>query len=178
MGLVLVPNPVIMALPHGTDLPFWNSKVAFRISRRQLDVMGNQQNGVPARIAGGARPAVSRLLRALSPLCGFGNTQKPFNNVRVRQAFAVRWINGRWPMNPEDDPPTDRICLGIGSELTVQSCRSSPDGQNSDRGQYRRARTGTHADPRQRRAITARCGFLQAQWKATSASTSHFSRWN
>lgn len=137
-GLVLAPNPYYYGAPLKVteiQLPFFeDSQAAFLAYRAgDLDVMGSQQNGVPAA----SIPQVRDLpdLRTASGFVvryvGFNNQQKPFNDLRVRQAFArtidkqalVDKVLGRTAR------PTDRILPpGIpGSEFPVQTLSFNPE---------------------------------------------------
>lgn len=137
-GLVLMPNSNYYGGPlqiTQLDLPFIpDSEMAFTLYRSgDLDVMGDQQNGVPA-----ARlPEVRDLpdLRTASGFVlhyvGFSNAIKPFNDVRVRQAFA-RSVDKAALVDKalgKSARPADRLLPpGFpGSELPVQGLSFNPE---------------------------------------------------
>ncbi|MGB4977949.1 MAG: peptide ABC transporter substrate-binding protein [Anaerolineae bacterium] len=130
-ALILEPNPYYWNGPiQVTELqmPFFqDSETAFQLYRTGgLDIMGSQQNGVPA-----ARLAeVSDLpdFRAASSFAvryiGFNNMLPPFDNVKVRQAFA-RAIDKQalaTKVLGGSVRPSDRILPGglPGSELPIK----------------------------------------------------------
>ncbi len=130
-ALVLEPNPHYWNGPiQVTELqmPFFqDSETAFQLYRTGgLDIMGSQQNGVPAahlaevRDLPDFRTASSFAVRYV----GFNNMLPPFDNVKVRQAFAsavdkealaTKVLGG-------SVRATDRILPGglPGSELPIQ----------------------------------------------------------
>lgn len=94
--LVLERNPNYWRGPAGVDsvrLPFFpDSDAAYQQYRAGgLDVMGSQQNGVPADRVAEVRglPDFRTASAATVRYVGFNNTLPPFDNVYVRQAFAL-----------------------------------------------------------------------------------------
>ena len=179
-GLALAPNPNYYGAPlrlTEIQLPFFeDSDAAFQAYRAgDLEVMGSQQNGVPAaRI-----PEVRDLpdLRTASGFVvryvGFNNTIKPFNDARVRQAFArsidkqslVDKVLGRTAR------PADRILPpGIpGSEFPIQSLSFNPDAAKkllTDAGYPGGRGLGTLTLTYGKEGDNERVAtFLQAQWR-------------
>lgn len=94
-NIILVPNPNYWQVPQISTLtmPFiQDSETAFQLYRTdELDIMGSQQNGVPAvhipevESLPDFRQAASFVVRYV----GFNNTIPPFDNVNVRRAFAL-----------------------------------------------------------------------------------------
>jgi ABC-type oligopeptide transport system substrate-binding subunit len=179
-GLILAPNPSYYGGPiqiTELDVPFFqDSQAAFDAYRAgELDVMGSQQNGVPAARIGQVHdlPDLRTASGFVVRYVGFNNTIKPFNDVRVRQAFArsidrqalVDKILGRTAR------PTDRILPpGIpGSEFPIQGLSFNPEtakkllaeaGYPGGRGLGTLTLTyGEEGD--NERVVT----FLQTQWK-------------
>jgi oligopeptide transport system substrate-binding protein len=129
--IVMQPNPNYWQSPTAISelrMPFiQDSETAFQLYRTgELDIMGSQQNGVPAvhvpevELLPDFRQSASFAVRYV----GFNNAIPPFNDVNVRRAFAQAIdkatlanvvLNGTVA-------PTDRILpLGIpGSDLPVQ----------------------------------------------------------
>ena len=179
-GLVLAPNPNYYGGPLQVtelDLPFLqDSEMAFGLYRvGSLDVMGSQQNGVPAAHIAEMRdlPDLRVASGSVVRYVGFNNTLKPFDDVRVRQAFA-RSVDKQALADKilgKTVRPTDRILPpGIpGSELPIQSLSFNPDaakkllteaGYPGGRGLGTLTLTyGKEGD--NERVVT----FLQAQWK-------------
>ena len=94
--LLLERNPNYWRGPAGVDrvrLPFFpDSEVAYQQYRAgSLDIMGSQQNGVPAsRVAEVKSLPDFRIASAATVrYVGFNNTLPPFDNLYVRQAFAL-----------------------------------------------------------------------------------------
>ncbi len=95
-ALILEPNPYYWAgelQVAGMEMPFFqDSETAYQLYRTGgLDIMGSQQNGVPAarieeaRALPDFRQAPSFAVRYV----GFNNVLPPFDKVEVRQAFAM-----------------------------------------------------------------------------------------
>lgn len=179
-GMILSPNPHYHSGPiQITELQilfFEDSQAAFQAYRAgELDVMGGLQNGVPAaRI-----PEVRDLpdFRTASGLVvryvGFNHTLKPFNDVRVRQAFArsvdkqalADKVLGRTVR------PVDRILPpGIpGSEFSIQGLAFNPEAARKllaeagyPGGRGLGALTLTYAQEGDNERVVT---FLQSQWK-------------
>ncbi|MBC8076128.1 MAG: peptide ABC transporter substrate-binding protein [Chloroflexales bacterium] len=94
--IVLERNPNYWRGPAGVDrvrLPFFpDSEVAYQQYRAgNLDIMGSQQNGVPAGRVAEVRGQTDFRTASAATLryVGFNNTLPPFDNVYVRQAFAL-----------------------------------------------------------------------------------------
>jgi peptide/nickel transport system substrate-binding protein/oligopeptide transport system substrate-binding protein len=94
--ILLERNPNYWRGPAGVDavrLPFFpDSEVAYQQYRAgNLDIMGSQQNGVPAVRVAEVRglPDFRTASAATVRYVGFNNTRPPFDNVYVRQAFAL-----------------------------------------------------------------------------------------
>ncbi|MEZ4668211.1 MAG: peptide ABC transporter substrate-binding protein [Anaerolineae bacterium] len=127
-NIELVPNANYWQPPTiNLTMPFiQDSETAYQLYRTgELDIMGSQQNGVPAaRI-----PEVSSLpdFKSASGFAvryvGFNNTIPPFNNVDVRRAFALAIDKATLANDVLGGTvvPSDRILpLGIpGSELPI-----------------------------------------------------------
>jgi len=130
-NIVLVPNANYWQPANNItslNLPFiQDSETAFQLYRTgKLDIMGSQQNGVPAahvkEVSGGKdfRQTASFAVRYVA----FNNTQAPFNNVKVRRAFALaidkKTLAEKVLSGTVD--PTDRILpAGFpGSELPIK----------------------------------------------------------
>lgn len=133
-NILMEPNPYYWQPPFAIvelRMPFvQDSETAFQLYRTgELDVMGSQQNGVPAvhvpevELLPDFRQSASFAVRYV----GFNNIIPPFNDVTVRQAFAQAVdketlanvvLNGTVA-------PTDRILpLGIpGSELPIEGLK-------------------------------------------------------
>lgn len=136
-NLVLVPNEhywqPASAISELT-LPFiQDSETAFQLYRTgELDIMGSQQNGVPAvhipevELLPDFRQAASFAVRYV----GFNNVTEPFNDVNIRRAFALA-IDKDTLANvvlSGTVVATDRILpLGIpGSELPIEGLGFDP----------------------------------------------------
>ncbi len=94
-GLVLEGNPHYWAGPPGVERVefrlFPNTDAAFSAYQAgEVDVMGSVQAGVPAaRLAETANlPDFQTISTPVARYVGFNNTQPPFDNLYVRQAFA------------------------------------------------------------------------------------------
>lgn len=94
--LVLEPNPYYWAGPVGVaeiELPFiQDSETAYQLYRTgDLDIMGSQQNPVPAaRIPEvNSSPDFHQVASFAVRYVGFNNAKPPFDNVHVRRAFAM-----------------------------------------------------------------------------------------
>lgn len=120
---------------------FQDSEPAYQEYRAgKLDVMGNQQNGVPANRVGEVqnmpdfRTAASLTVRYV----GFNNRLPPFNNRYVRQAFALAVDKGDLASNVLSGTvlPTDRILpTGMaGSQLSVKGQMFNPTGARAALG--------------------------------------------
>ena len=179
-GLVLVPNPNYYGGPlqiTELQLPFFeDSQSAFQAYRAgELDVMGSQQNGVPAeripevRDLPDWRTASGFVVRYV----GFNNTVKPFNDARVRQAFA-RSIDKQGLVDKilgKTVRATDRILpAGIpGSEFPIQGLSFNPDAAKKllveagyPGGRGLGTLTLTYGQEGDNERVVQ---FLQAQWK-------------
>jgi peptide/nickel transport system substrate-binding protein/oligopeptide transport system substrate-binding protein len=178
-GLVLTPNPNYYGGPlqiTQLDLPFIpDSEMAFTLYRSgDLDVMGNQHNGVPAARLPEVRdlPDLRTASGFVAHYVGFNNAIKPFNDARVRQAFArsvdksaLVKVLGRAAR------PADRLLPpGFpGSELPIQSLSFNPEAAKklmTDAG-YPAWRgpgplTLTYAKEGDNERVV---NFLQAQWR-------------
>jgi ABC-type transport system substrate-binding protein len=136
-NIMLVPNPNYWQVPTISTLtmPFiQDSETAYQLYQTgELDIMGSQQNGVPAVHV----PEVESLpdFRTASSFAvryvAFNNTLPPFDNVDVRRAFALA-IDKETLANAVlggTVVPTDRILpLGIpGSELPIEGLSFDPD---------------------------------------------------
>jgi oligopeptide transport system substrate-binding protein len=179
-GLLLAPNPYYSGAPLKVteiQLPFFqDSQAAFQAYRAgDLEVMGSQQNGVPAASLTQVRdlPDLRTASGFVVRYVGFNNQQKPFNDLRVRQAFArsidkqalVDKVLGRTAR------PTDRILPpGIpGSEFPVQTLSFNPEAAKkllADAGYPGGRGLGTLTlaygkEGDNERVVT----FLQTQWK-------------
>ena len=179
-GLVLAPNPNYYGAPlkvTEVQLPFFeDSDAAFQAYRAgDLEVMGSQQNGVPAARISEVRdlPDLRTASGFVVRYVGFNNTLKPFNDVRVRQAFA-RSIDKQALADKvlgRAARPADRILpSGIpASEFPIQSLSFNPDAAKkllTDAG-YPGGRglgtlTLTYAKEGDNERVVT---FLQAQWK-------------
>ena len=179
-GLILVPNPNYYGGPLQVtelQLPFFEDSQTALLAYRadDLDVMGSQQNSVPAeRIS-----EVSDLpdLRTASGFVvryvGFNNAVKPFNDVRVRQAFA-RAVDKQTLADKilgKTVRPTDRILPpGIpGSEFPIQGLSFNPDAAKKllteagyPGGRGLGSLTLTYGQEGDNERVVK---FLQAQWK-------------
>ncbi len=179
-GMILSPNPHYPGGPiQITELQvlfFEDSQTAFQAYRAgELDVMGSQQNGVPAaripqvRDLPDFRTASGFVVRYV----GFNNTLKPFNDVRVRQAFArsvdkqvlADKVLGRTVR------PVDRILpAGIpGSEFPIQGLAFNPEAAKKllaeagyPGGRGLGTLTLTYAQEGDNERVVT---FLQSQWK-------------
>ncbi len=129
-NIILVPNPNYPQEPivSKITMPFiQDSETAYQLYRTgELDIMGSQQNGVPAvhipevQSLPDFRQTASFAVRYV----GFNNTIPPFDNVHVRRAFALA-IDKDTLANAVlggTVVPTDRILPdGIpGSELPIK----------------------------------------------------------
>ena len=136
-ALVLEPNPYYWAGPlqiSGMQMPFFqDSETAYQLYRTgELDIMGSQQNGVPAariaeaRTLPGFRQAPSFAVRYV----GFNNMLPPFDKVEVRQAFAQAIDKATLAEKVLDGTatPTGRILPGglPGSELAITPLAFDP----------------------------------------------------
>lgn len=179
-GLVLAPNPNYYGGPiqiTELQLPFFEDSLsAFQAYRAgELDVMGSQQNGVPAehipevRDLPDWRTASGFAVRYV----GFNNTLKPFNDVRVRQAFA-RSIDKQALVDKtlgKTVRATDRVLpAGIpGSEFPVQGLSFNPEAAKKllaeagyPGGRGLGTLTLTYGQEGDNERVVQ---FLQAQWK-------------
>jgi oligopeptide transport system substrate-binding protein len=129
-NLILVPNTnYYQVSPIATlTMPFiQDSETAFQLYRTgQLDIMGSQQNGVPAEHVAevSSLPDFRTTASFAVRYVGFNNLQKPFDNVKVRQAFAMAIDKATLANDVLGGTvvPTDRILpAGIpGSELPIK----------------------------------------------------------
>ena len=179
-GMLLAPNPNYYGGPIQVTelhLPFFqDSQAAFQAYREgELDVMGSQQNGVPAARVSEVRdlPDLRTASGFVVRYVGFNNTLKPFNDVRVRQAFArsvdkqalADKVLGRTVR------PTDRILpAGIpGSEFPIQGLSFNPEAAKkllADAGYSGGRGLGTLTLTYAREGDNERVvTFLQTQWK-------------
>jgi peptide/nickel transport system substrate-binding protein/oligopeptide transport system substrate-binding protein len=142
-NLILVPNENYWEAPAAISeltLPFiQDSETAFQLYRTgQLDIMGSQQNGVPAvhipevELLPDFHQAASFAVRYI----GFNNVIAPFDNVNVRRAFALS-LDKETLANivlAGAVAPTDRILpLGIpGSEFAVTGLNFDPDAAKAE----------------------------------------------
>ena len=137
-ALILAANPNYYGGPSQVtelQMPFFqDSDIAYQAYRAgQLDVMGNQQNGVPAARMPEVRdlPDLHTASGFVVRYAGFNNAIKPFNDARVRQAFA-RSIDKQSLADKvlgRTVRPTDRILpSGIpGSEFPIQALSFNPE---------------------------------------------------
>ena len=94
-GITLVPNPGYWNQSSVAELDFQfvqDSETAYQLYKTgALDIMGSQQNGVPsAHIAEVANlPDFHQVTTLATRFVGFNNMLAPFDNVKVRQAFAL-----------------------------------------------------------------------------------------
>lgn len=93
--LILEGNPYYWAGPPGVERVefrfFPDTDAAFSAYQAgEVDVMGSVQAGVPVtRLAEtGGRPGFRTISAPVARYVGFNNTQPPFDNLYVRQAFA------------------------------------------------------------------------------------------
>lgn len=135
-NLVLVPNPNYWqpAAVSKLTLPFYqDSETAYQLYRTdELDIMGSQQNGVPAAHV----PEVKDLpdFKTASSFAvryvGFNNVIAPFDNMDVRRAFAlaIDKVTLATDVLGGTVAPTDRILpIGIpGSELPITGLAFDP----------------------------------------------------
>jgi oligopeptide transport system substrate-binding protein len=178
-NIVLVPNTHYWQSPsHLSELtmPFYqDSETAYQLYRTgDLDIMGSQQNGVPAvhipevQDMPDYRTAASFAVRYI----GFNNAIPPFNDVNVRRAFALA-IDKETLANTVLGGtviPTDRILpMGIpGSELPIH-------GLNFDANAAKGALTQAGVTPESLSGVTLTYGVegdnervvtvLQSMWK-------------
>jgi oligopeptide transport system substrate-binding protein len=135
--LILEPNPYYWAGPPAVaeiELPFiQDSETAYQLYRTGgLDIMGSQQNPVPAaRIPEvSSSPDFHQVASFAVRYIGFNNRKAPFDNVNVRRAFAMavdkvtlaeKVLNGAVG-------PTDRILpAGFpGSQLPIKGLPFDP----------------------------------------------------
>ncbi|MBZ0302675.1 MAG: peptide ABC transporter substrate-binding protein, partial [Anaerolineae bacterium] len=137
-NLVLVLNEHYWQAPTAIaelTMPFiQDSETAFQLYRTgELDIMGSQQNGVPAahiaevELLPDFHQAASFAVRYV----GFNNAIAPFNDVNVRRAFALAIDKDTLANTVLNGTVagTDRILpLGIpGSELAVNGLHFDPD---------------------------------------------------
>jgi len=136
-NIILVPNtnywqaPTIAAL----TMPFiQDSETAYQLYiTGELDIMGSQQNGIPAvhvPESEGLPDFQSTPLFAVRYV-GFNNTIPPFDDVNVRRAFALAIDKATLANDVLGGTvvPSDRILpLGIpGSELPINELSFDPD---------------------------------------------------
>lgn len=136
-ALILEPNPYYWAGDlqlAGMEMPFFqDSETAYQLYRTGgLDIMGSQQNGVPAARIEEAktlpdfRQAPSFAVRYV----GFNNMLPPFDKVEVRQAFAkaVDKVTLAEKVLGGTVTPTGRILPGglPGSELEIEPLAFDP----------------------------------------------------
>lgn len=94
-SISLVPNPGYFVPSGVAELDFQfiqDSETAYQLYKTGgLDVMGSQQNGVPAaHIAeASAMPDFHQVTTLATRFIGFNNKLPPFDNVNVRRAFAL-----------------------------------------------------------------------------------------
>ncbi|MEO8393787.1 MAG: peptide ABC transporter substrate-binding protein [Chloroflexota bacterium] len=94
-NLILVPNPNFPQVPQISTLtmPFiQDSETAYQLYRTgQLDIMGSQQNGVPAGHLADVQsmPDFKQAPSFATRYVGFDTVIPPFDNVHVRRAFAL-----------------------------------------------------------------------------------------
>jgi peptide/nickel transport system substrate-binding protein/oligopeptide transport system substrate-binding protein len=94
--LILEPNPYYWAGPVGVseiELPFiQDSETAYQLFRTgDLDIMGSQQNPVPAaRVPEvSSSPEFHQVASYATRYVGFNNMKAPFDNLNVRRAFGM-----------------------------------------------------------------------------------------
>jgi oligopeptide transport system substrate-binding protein len=141
--IVLTPNENYWQPPTQIStltMPFFqDSETAYQLYRTdQLDIMGSQQNGVPAAHIPEAKelPDFKEAANFAVRYVGFNNTIPPFDNVNVRRAFALA-IDKETLSNAVlggTVVPTDRILpIGIpGSELPIKGLRFDPEAARAE----------------------------------------------
>jgi oligopeptide transport system substrate-binding protein len=144
--LVLEPNPNYWGGPPGVaeiDLPFiQDSETAYQLYRTgELDIMGSQQNPVPAaRIPEvNSSPDFHQVASFAVRYVGFNNAKPPFDDVNVRRAFAmaVDKVTLAEKVLGGAVGPTDRILPpGFpGSQFPVQSLGFDAEKAKAELGQ-------------------------------------------
>ncbi|MFN8529264.1 MAG: peptide ABC transporter substrate-binding protein [Anaerolineae bacterium] len=134
-NIVLVPNANYYQAPSASiTMPFiQDSETAYQLFRTgELDIMGSQQNGIPAVHVAEMQSTPDFRSTSLFAVryVGFNNTVAPFDNVDVRRAFALAIDKQTLASQVLQDTvvPTDRILpLGIpASELPVEGLSFDP----------------------------------------------------
>lgn len=136
-NIVLVPNANYWQAPTIATLtmPFiQDSETAYQLYiTGELDIMGSQQNGIPAVHVPDAEMMPDFRSTPLFAVryVGFNNTIPPFDNVNIRRAFALAIDKATLANDVLGGTvvPSDRILpLGIpGSELPIDGLSFDPD---------------------------------------------------
>jgi oligopeptide transport system substrate-binding protein len=137
--ILLEANPHYWRGMPGIDtimMPFYpDSEEAFQdYQQGELDIMGNPQTGIPAaRIAEVENQPDYRTTPALAVrYIGFNNEKPPFDNINVRQAFALsvdRQDIAQRVLNGTVEPTTRILPRGLmGSKLPIRGQTFDPQG--------------------------------------------------